>query len=512
MSPTLPPLLRRILAPGGDDRLAVAGAGTAATFAELRRHVESLRAALERAGIGCGDRVAVCLPKTVATVETILGILAAGAAYVPLSHRLGVTQLRRLLEDLKPCLLIAERELAAQLRRSAPDFAPSSTVRIAVPADRSATLEFVDEVPGELAIPASPADLAAILYTSGSTGEPKGIMLTHRNIESFVDWAAQAFAVSEQDRLANHAPFTFDLSIFDLFCGLSRHARVHLIDETTARFPGSVRNLIEGAGITIWYSVPTALARLQERRALRNLDCLRAVLFAGEVFPVPVLRQLMRDAPAPEYVNLYGPTETNVCTYYRLPGPPDAEFEPLPIGWPCEHLDVRILDPEGSPVRPGEPGEICVAGPAVMQGYWDRDGVAGAPSTGRKGFYRTGDFAYARRDGAFMFAGRRDQQIKVRGHRVELLAIESVLNAHPQVREAAALFICDPRRGGSLAAFLVAKDRPVPAADIRAFIAERLPPQYQPDQLEWLAELPKTANGKCDRVRLTAADRHAVGS
>jgi amino acid adenylation domain-containing protein len=512
---SFPPLLRRILARGGDDKLALSGGGESVTYGELHRQVLAVREALLHNGIGAGARVAVCLPKSTAAVGTILGILAADAAYVPLNHRLPLAQLLRILADLWPSLLITTNALADTLCSTFRETSAPFAFRLATVAGSGdgIGIAFRDAIPSnQNEAPASPPDLAVILYTSGTTGEPKGIMLTHSNVASFVDWAADAFSISDLDRLANHAPFHFDLSIFDVFCGLTRRASVHLIDETMASFPGAIRGLIANAGITVWYSVPTALVRLQEREALKQLESLRLILFAGEVFPTPSLRRLMTDVPAPEYANLYGPTETNVCTYYRLPSPPDSDFEQIPIGWPCQHLDVRITDAAGAPVRSGEIGEICVAGPAVMHGYWGRpETTFAARLPERADSYRTGDYGYDRGDGALMFVGRRDQQIKVRGHRLELLALETVLNGHPEIREAAALFVKEPRRGGAVAAFLVPRRARLDECEIRAFIEERLPPQYQPDYLEWLPELPQTANGKCDRAGLLSTARVAIG-
>jgi amino acid adenylation domain-containing protein len=507
------PLLARILAPGGDDRRALCAGAVALSYGQLRGNVLEFSAALARAHIGAGDRVAIFLPKTVTAVTAILGALAAGAAYVPLNHRLSLAQLSRVLADLRPTLLIAEPPVLAALQASSGEASSNGArpaLRLALVTGDGA-LELVATIAGEPG-PASPAELAAILYTSGSTGEPKGIMLTHGNIASFVDWAADAFSVCATDKLVNHAPLHFDLSIFDIFCGLSRQAGLCLIDEATARFPGAIRQLLVAEGVTVWYSVPTALIHLQRWHALKEIPSLRLVLFAGEVFPVPLLRQLMRDAPAPEYVNLYGPTETNVCTAYRLPGAPDSDFEELPIGWPCRHLQVSLLDAIGAPVPAGETGEICVSGPAVMHGYWGRgEATAAVRLAGRPDSYRTGDYAHDRGDGALMFAGRRDQQVKVRGHRVELLALETVLNAHPQISQAAALFIPQAAHGGAIAAFVVARGARPALPELRAFIADRLAPHYQPDEIEWLEELPRTANGKCDRVRLQSAARQAIG-
>jgi amino acid adenylation domain-containing protein len=498
------PLLEPILGLGGDERIALCATDASVSYGQLRRDTALICDALRRHGIGSGDRVGICLPKRISTVETILGILAAGATYVPLNPRLPPAQLLRLLSDLRPSMVIASPQTAHALREAHAEASAGFGLRLAAIAARNGAVELdlTDIIPGE-AVAGSSADAAVILYTSGTTGEPKGIMLSHENLKSFVDWAAATFEISEADRLTSHAPLYFDLSIFDIFCGLSRRASVHLIDETAAQFPGAIRNLVASAGITVWYSVPTALVRLQERQALKGIASLRLILFAGEIFPVPILRQLMADVPAPEYVNLYGPTETNVCTYHRLPGPPDSDLDELPIGRACEHLEVHILDSEGHPVRPGETGELCVTGPAVMRGYWRRpEATAATRLRDRADSYLTGDYGCLRSDGVLMFGGRRDQQIKVRGYRVELLALQAALNAHPHIREAAVVFIPQTRRGGAVAAFLVAKGPRPTSGEIRAFVADRLPPQYQPDYVEWVPELPLTPTGKCDRARL----------
>ena len=301
----------------------------------------------------------------------------------------------------------------------------------------------------------------------------------------------------------SHAPLHFDLSIFDIFCTLSRRGTVHLIDDTMARFPGTIRALLDEARISVWYSVPTALIQLQERNALEGVRSLRLVLFAGEVFPTPILRRVMTSLPAPEYANLYGPTETNVCTYYRLPGPPACDLDPIPIGRACEHLQVDIRDESGERVKDGESGEICVVGLAVMRGYWQRPQLTEASRLPvHPDSYRTGDYGHIRGDGMIMFAGRRDQQVKIRGHRIELLALEAALHAHPEVRDAVVLTAPDGPAHQALVAFVVPRNGRTDVAAIREFIGKRLPPYYQPDRIDWLDEMPLTPTGKSDRTAL----------
>ena len=500
-SPLLAPLLEDC---GGASQPAVCGGDGVLGYAELRRAVADTADALRRAGVRPGDRVAVCLPKSIGALTAILGTLAAGAAYVPLNHRLPPAQMRAILANLLPRLLVADGATMAMLAQE-----PVPGLRIAIPgAAHFVPFGVLHEFPGPAPEIASPPGLAAILYTSGTTGEPKGIMLSDQSMISFADWAADTFHISPADRVTSHAPFHFDLSVLDIFSTLRRHATLHLLDESVVRFPGAVRALLANAGITVWYSVPTALAQLQARRALNGLDTLRTVLFAGEVFPTPVLRAVMADLPRARFANLYGPTETNVCTWYRVPDPPTSDFDSVPIGSACAHCEVTLCDDDGRPVAAGEAGEICVAGPGVMLGYWRRPDLTAASRVGgRVDSYRTGDLGYRRDDGMLMLMGRRDQQVKVRGHRIELLALEAVLNAHPAVREAVAVATPDAA-GGRLIAFLSPRGEAAEAADPRDFVAARLAPYYMPDRFEWLPELPRTANGKADRGAL----RHQANS
>jgi len=494
-SPLIAPLLTDR---AGAAQLAVCCGDATLTYAELRNAVADTAAVLRRAGVRPGDRVAVCLPKSIGALTAILGVLSLGAAYAPLNHRLPAVQMRSILADLLPRVLITDAEAAATLVQDPP---PGLRILLTDAVDPVPSGD-LHEYPGIASETTSPDELAAILYTSGTTGEPKGIMLSHENMTSFADWAADTFAVSAMDRVTSHAPFHFDLSVFDIFSSLRRHATLHLLDDSMIRFPGAVRALLANAGITVWYSVPTALAQLQARRALKDLDALRAILFAGEVFPTPVLRGVMADLPRTEFANLYGPTETNVCTWYRVPNPPLSDFESLPIGRPCPHHEVTLRDDSGQVVAPGEVGEICVAGPGVMLGYWRRPGLTAASRIGsRADSYRTGDLGCWRDDGMLMLMGRRDHQVKVRGHRIELLALETVLNAHPAVSEAVAVAAPDAA-GGRLVAFLSPRGASTDAPDPRDFVAARLAPYYMPDRFEWLPELPRTANGKADRSAL----------
>src|SRR5438128_6910099 len=408
------------------DRPAIVWSSGLLTHRELRNSVLGIAARLRRLGIGRNQRAAICLPKCVEAVQAVLGTLASGATYVPVDASAPASRIHHIISDAQVSLLFTTESIHEKLVAEGADknLPPVTVVREL--GTGHGLDHWLANISSEDIQLGSLDDTATILYTSGSTGLPKGVMLSHRNVSSFVQWAIERFGLSADDRFTSHAPFHFDLSTLDLFASLRVGASVFLIDEKMVRFPAAVAKVLEQQRISVWYSVPTALRLLREYGGLgrRDLSSLRLVFFAGEVFPVPSLRRLMQQLSHPRYVNLYGPTETNVCTYHVLDGTPGEDETAVPIGIPCEHLGVTIRGEIEKPIPSGEVGEICVTGPGVMQGYWRQSDVTRAVRfDGRDDSYRTGDFGYWS-DGTIQLAGRRDQQIKIRGHRVELLEIE----------------------------------------------------------------------------------------
>jgi amino acid adenylation domain-containing protein len=349
-------------------------------------------------------------------------------------------------------------------------------------------------------------------YTSGTTGVPKAIVLSHNNVTAFTQWAITHLGLTPTDRFASHAPLHFDLTTLDLYAAVRLGATTVLLDEVAVRFPAKIAQIIEAAGVSVWYSVPTALTLLYDHGALdrRDLGSLRLVLFAGEPFPVPSLRRLMETLPGREFINLYGPTETNVCTYHRLPGPPAADALDVPIGIPCEHLQVEIMRDDGTPAPPGETGEIWVRGPAVMQGYWGNPGLTASVRHGSDPTsYRTGDYGCRAPDGCIRLVGRRDDQVKVRGHRVELLEIAAILTRHPAVREAAALITAAaPQR--LAAAVALHPGTTTNSKELQSHCHRWLPHYATPEEIRILLNLPRTSTGKLDKQSLTQTLSHTT--
>ena len=476
-------------------------------YAQLRDY--SLRLAHWLAEHGCrrGDRIAVCLPKSIDSVVALLGSMMAGAAYVPVDPTAPPQRQATIAALAGAQRMFATPEIAAALRDTGMDLPPlTELVPVGIGTGVAALVEGVSAQAPDAASAVGADDLAAILFTSGSTGVPKGVSLSHGNILAFVDWTVDTFGFSAEDRLTSHAPFHFDLSTMDLYTTFRVGASVFIFDEVLVRFPSSLGKILAAERITSWYSVPTALRLLQEKGALerRDLSALRQIFFAGEVFPMPALRRVMAAFPGVEFINLYGPTETNVCTYYRLPGILSEAALDIPIGIPCEHYQISIRDEHGKILPAGQSGEIFVAGAGVTLGYWQRpDLTEQCRFDGRADSYRTGDFGCWQADGNIRFQGRKDAQIKLRGHRVELLEIENVILNHPDIKETAAVLLTPEGEEVVLFACVVPQHgASVNEATVYQQCAQFLPHYAEPHEVIVMADFPRTSTGKIDRQQL----------
>jgi amino acid adenylation domain-containing protein len=453
------------------------------TYRELAGLADRMRDRLREMGLGPGDRVAIGMRKSIDAVAAIFGVLKAGAAYVPLDPGAPAARNDYILKDCSVKAVVGERNVATPL---------------AVERDRCE---------------AAPDDLAYILYTSGSTGRPKGVMLSHRNATSFIDWCSATFHPDESDRFSSHAPFHFDLSILDIFVSIKHGATLVLIGEEAAKEPGRLAPLISERRITVWYSTPSILSLLVHYGKLPRHDysSLRLVLFAGEVFPVKHLRALKEMVPAPRYFNLYGPTETNVCTYYEIPAEiPADRAEPFPIGRACSHCRLMVVNGEEREVAAGAEGELCVGGPGVMQGYWNlpeqTEQVFLLDRSGQR-WYKTGDIVVKGVDGNHLFVGRRDRMVKRRGYRIELGEIEAALYLNPAVQEAAAVALPDEDQGVRIKAFLTCREGKRPSLiELKRFCVEHLPSYMAPDLFSFQDVFPRTSTNKIDYQRLKDLD------
>jgi clorobiocin biosynthesis protein CloN4 len=484
--------------------LAVSGSSGSLSYAELDAQANRIAAVLRELGVARGDRVGLWHEKSIHVVAAMQGALRAGAAYVPGDPSSPVARVAVCIRDCACRVVVTDAVRAASLldagvecafllvdAEEAPETLLARGVSVRTWRDVDAQPLIVIDTDSR------PDELAYILYTSGSTGTPKGVCLSHRNALAFVGWAADQLGVGPQDRLSSHAPFHFDLSVLDLYAAFWAGASVHLIPEAAAYSPRLLVELMQSRAITIWYSVPSVLMLMMRDGGLLERQHMspHTIIFAGEVFPIAQLRKLQRAFPTVRLYNYYGPTETNVCTAYRVPELDPDETREIPIGTVASGDVAYAVRPDGTRAGEGEEGELWVEGPTVLLGYWGK-----APQVGP---YRTGDMVRAEAGGCFRYVGRIDNQVKVRGHRIELGEIETALRASDEIEDAAVV-VSGSGMEAQLVAFIVpAVSGSAPSlVQIKRLCADRVPRYMIVDRRQVLAALPRTGNGKVDRAAL----------
>jgi acyl-coenzyme A synthetase/AMP-(fatty) acid ligase len=336
-------------------------------------------------------------------------------------------------------------------------------------------------------------DLAALLYTSGSTGHSKGVMLSHRAILAFVEWAVERLELGPDDRVSGVSPLHFDLSTLEIFGALAAGAQVCIAPSGASAFPETLARFLAIQQISCWYSVPSVLMRLAEADlSAHDLSNLRQLPYAGEVFPSGALASLMRRIPAAHVHNFFGPTESNVCVAARVNEPPDAGMS-IPIGTPASGARVRICDSEGGLVSPGERGELWVSGPSVMSGYWDDPEGSARVLVDAAGdtWLRTGDEVHSE-DGLLWYHGRLDSMLKIDGFRLHPEEVERVICAQSGVVSAVVR-----KLDGRLHALVEAPG--VESAVLSQACALSLPAYMRPGAIEVVDRLPRGGRGKLRR-------------
>ncbi|GAA3544153.1 non-ribosomal peptide synthetase [Amycolatopsis ultiminotia] len=459
--------------------------GNAWSYAELKTRADRVAAALAVRGIGPGDLVALALPRTPELVAVLLGVLTAGAAYLPLDPAHPAERRTFTFADARPRLLITDRDFTAEVPTVSPQDLDSP------------------EQPLQ-SRPLLPGHPAYVIYTSGSTGVPKGVVVSQRNMTGLAAWAAAEFGRDGLGRVLAATSLTFDVSVFEIFgpllCGGSLELVRDLLELPEQPHRSWEFDLVSG--------VPSVVDALLDEPSVPLRA--RSVVLAGEAFPRELFTRLRDQLPTARIGNIYGPTEATV--YATAWFGDDPEGAP-PIGRPIDGAGAYVLDASLSPVPPGVAGELYLGGHGVTDGYLRRPGLTAqrfvADPFGPPGarLYRTGDLAQWTADGQIEYLGRLDDQVKIRGFRVELGEVESALLSHPAVRRAAVV----PDGGGGLTAFVV-PDGPVTEHELLDTVAEHLPSYMVPSTVEQLDEPPLTASGKLDRKALAARPRTAATS
>lgn len=477
------------------------------TYASLASNSERFALHLISAGVQSGDRVGIIARKSASIIPLLLGILRIGAAYVPCDATAPAIRNAYILADCNVAVVVTgEQEhynIARELNAhsSSPPILPLKSLSSATDYDdEKIMLQELDCRRKTI----SGSTLACILYTSGSSGQPKGVQLTHGNLLSFLDWCTETFAPSSDDRFSSHAPIHFDLSILDIFLPLMHGAAVVLIDPILGKEPRWLSAFISEKRITSWYSTPTVLRLITSVGLLAGSDTsmLKRVLFAGEVFPIRAFEELRNQLNHPRFFNLYGPTETNVCTYFEI-GRDQSHplMTDIPIGKPCSHVATQVLTQDGRAAEPGQCGELWIHGPGVSPGYWKLPSescrVFTTDETGRQ-WYRTGDIVRESPAGLLYFLGRVDRMIKKRGYRVELLEIESVLHRHPQIGSCAVV-VNEVAGDIKVIGYVCARENQILSPiELKMHCSSRLPLYMIPDEFVFVDQLPVNANGKVD--------------
>jgi amino acid adenylation domain-containing protein len=423
--------------------------------------------------------------------------------HVPLDLASPAERLRRIVSSCEPRFVLAAgpaAPLAAQLQDLSKvvwmdDSAPEAIRPVF-------TLKDVARAPSrEPQVVTRPEDPAHILFTSGSTGMPKGVVITHANVMAFVDWGLKHFGLDRTDRVSGHTPLHFDLSTYDIFGAYAAGAELHVVPLEAALLPHRLAEWIRVSRLTQWFSVPSVLNYMSKVDAVKPHDFpeLRRVMWCGEVLPTPVLMHWMQRLPHARFTNLYGPTETTIASsYYDVPECPRSATEHIPIGKACDGEELLVID-----------GEVCIGGAGLSPGYWrDAEKTAAAfvahPSRPGERIYRTGDLGRTRPDGLVELIGRADTQIKSRGYRIELGEIEAALASLPSLRESAVVAI--PSQGFEqwqiCCAYVAMHDCRTSPAGLRSELSRLIPQYMMPMRWQAYEALPRNPNGKVDRPLL----------
>lgn len=445
--------------------------------------------------------IIVLIPKSVKCIVSYMGILYSGNPYVPLDANIPSARLQKIINNLNPEGIITEVEYSKVLETV--DLKGAKVYHYSEISKGEADDTLIQHTISRVI----DTDPIYIMYTSGSTGEPKGVTIPHRGVIDYADWVVNTFSLNEETIMANQAPFYFDNSVFEIYGALLSGGKMVLIPEQLMLFPVKLPDFLKENKINTLFWVPTVLINVANSGVLETttLEDLKIVAFCGEIMPNKQLNMWRKSNPHCLYANLYGPTEiTDVCAYYIL----DREFEdwePLPIGKACENMRITILNDQDTLAEVGETGEICVTGSGLALGYWgnkeqtEKVFVQNPINTNYNEYmYRTGDLGYINEEGFIIIQGRMDSQIKHRGNRIELGEIEKAASVIDGVRRSCALFDAEQEK----IVLYLETDLEINLRKINVELSKLIPKYMLPHSLKILDKFPMTPNDKIDRKQL----------
>lgn len=484
------------------DKTAYADEKKEITFGELRERARDIACELAQRGL-FKKPVAVFLEKGVDVLVSFMGAAYSCNFYSPIDVDMPGSRVNKILEVLDPAVVITTASLKEVF--SSYDYRGTFILLEEVTAARGQD-DGREEKLEAARRRGIDTDLLYVLFTSGSTGVPKGVTINHRAVIDYIDWVTETFGITEKDSFGNQAPFYFDNSILDIYSALKTGATTYIIPKTLFAQPVPLLEYLKEKGINTIFWVPSALIVVAKLKAFRNVDLsdtLKRVLFCGEVMPNKQLNVWRKFLPNVQYANLYGPTEiTDACTYYIV----DREFsdeEPLPIGFPMPNTDILVLNEKDEPVTGEEPGELCVRGTSLSMGYYknpEKTSEAFVQNPLNRAvpelIYRTGDVVKYNERGEIIYLSRKDFQIKHMGHRIELGEIETAVSSLEEISLCCCLYDEERKK---IVLFI---EETLEKAYINERISRLVPEYMLPDKVITVEKMPINANGKIDRVKL----------
>lgn len=481
------------------DKTAICDEWESYTYKQYHDIAVGIADAVLAAGMGYKKPIVVYMKKSIKVLTSFMGIAYAGSFYSPIDVDMPAQRVNRILEVLQPELVITTKELKEEFEKF--DYSGEYLLyEDIIPMEESEnvkrSLERIIDT-----------DILYVLFTSGSTGMPKGVCITHRGVIDYTDWVVQTFDITSEDRFGNQAPFYFDNSILDIYSAMKTGATVYIIPKILFMQPVRLLEYLKNNQINTIFWVPSAMMGVSKLKAFRNVDVsdtLKRVLFAGEVMPNKQLNIWRKYLPNALYANLYGPTEiTDVCTYYIV----NREFqddETLPIGIPTKNMDIMVLDEQDRLVtEPGMVGELCIRGTGVAAGYYknpERTAQAFVQNPLNDAYeekiYRSGDLVQYNEYHEIIYLSRKDFQIKHLGHRIELGEIETAVSALPDITMNCCLY--DEKRS-RIVLFI---DKDMTKEEVNNALTNMVPEYMLPGKVIYMETMPLNANGKIDRVAL----------
>ncbi len=473
------------------DKIALTDGDRNLTFRELREEAKKVAVGLIRQKI-FRQPIAIFLEQSIETVICILGIAYAGNFYTIIDTKMPMSRTEKIFETLEPKLIITNEEFLDKL----PD---SKIERITF--TELAEQDIDEKILNRVARKINFMDILYVLFTSGSTGMPKGVTIGQRSVMEYTEWITKTFGIDESCIIGNQAPFYFDNSVLDIYQMISTGATLNIIPRTMFIFPARLMKYIFEHKINTIFWVPSVLVSVANCGALEECDisCLKKILFAGEVMPAKQLNQWRKKLPHVLFANLYGPTEITVdCTYYII----ERDFsdsDVIPIGVPCNEGDVLILNENNQLVKESERGELCVRGSSLAYGYYNNPEktveafVQNPISDYPEIIYRTGDIVHYNELGEIIFDGRKDFQIKHMGYRIELGEIETAVTSCNGVDEVCCLY---DKANNKIILCYVGE---IESFNLARKLSSLLPKYMIPTRYEQLETMPHNANGKIDR-------------